>query len=221
MAGDKGKDQTFASTAAVAGLAREVEGLRKAVEPVTALSNQIDELARVVQYLAARQAGPGPAAGCTPSWLDMPTEPAATREALEELAWWMRLVFLRYADAAQNLPECWLWHPDIVEELLWLMHAWLAAYRDEKATVARAGDWHDRYRPGVVRRIKTLGGNCSLENHQQRGNHTGSPVVPLTEAMAPISAWWATHREQAAPEPEDEHYAAAATVQRRAGGGRR
>lgn len=218
----KDKEQNYASAAAVAGLAREVEALRKAVEPVTALSRQIDDLARVVQELAARHAAAGPSAEGAPSWLALPADPATVREVLEELTGWMRAVFLRYADAVQHLPECWLWHPDIVEELLWLMHAWLAAYRDENALVAKAGDWHDRYRPGVVRRIKALAGNCSLENHQPRGTrHTSGPVVPLAEAMAPIVEWWATRRDQTPPEPDDEHLTAAATLQRRAGGGRR
>ncbi|MEU6643209.1 hypothetical protein ABZ863_11725 [Saccharomonospora sp. NPDC046836] len=216
------KDQTYASASAVAGLAREVEALRKAVEPVTALSRQIDDLARVVRDLAASQAAGGPSAQGAPSWLDLPADPGAVRSVLEDLTGWMREVFLRYTDAAQHLPECWLWHPDVVEELLWLMYAWLAAYRDEKATVARAGDWHDRYRPGVVRRIKALAGNCSLENHQPRGNrHTSGPVVPLAEAMAPIAEWWATRRDEIPPEPDDDQLAAAAAAHRRPGGGRR
>src|SRR5690606_33680832 len=190
-------EPNYASASAVAGLAREVEALRKAVEPVTSLSRQLDDVARVVQELAERQAASGASTEGAPSWLDLPADIGTVRTVLTDLTGWMRDVFLRYADAAQHLPECWLWHPDIVEELLWLMYAWLAAYRDENATVARAGDWHDRYRPGVVRRIKTLAGNCSLENHQPRGNRYGaSPAVPLAEAMAPIAEWWATARDE-------------------------
>jgi hypothetical protein len=125
-------------------------------------------------------------------------------------------VYLRYPDAAQGLPDCWLWHPDVVEELLWLMHAWLAAYRDDKATVSLAGDWHDRYRPGVVRRITTTTGRCSLENHQPRDGQPppGAPVVPVAGAAEQIATWWATTRTDPPPEPDEWHLATANTRRR-------
>jgi hypothetical protein len=216
------KEPSYASASAVAGLAREVEGLRMAVEPMKSLPAQVDELARVVRRLAEQTAAAPASGGGAPSWLDLPADLDTVRVVLVDLTGWMRDVFLRYADGAQGLPECWMWHPDVVEELLWLMFAWVAAYRDEDATVARAGDWHDRYRPGVVKRIKTAAGTCSLENHQPHGSRfAGGPVVPLAEAMAPIATWWATQRTETPPEPDDEQLAAAAVAQRRPGGGRR
>jgi hypothetical protein len=104
-----------------------------------------------------------------------------------------------------------LWHPDVIEELLCLMQAWLAAYRDDKAAVTLAGDWHDRYRPGVVRRITTTAGRCSLENHQPREGQSlpGGPVVPVAGAAEQIATWWATARTNPAPEPDKWHLATA------------
>jgi hypothetical protein len=94
---------------------------------------------------------------------------------LGELAGWLHAVFLRYPDGVAVLPECWLWHPDVVEELLWLMCAWRAAYEGRGASVQLAGDWHDRQRPGVIRRVKTAAGSCSPERHQSRpGCHHSS-----------------------------------------------
>jgi len=115
------------------------------------------------------------------------------------------------------LPECWCWHPDLVEELLWLSRAWAAAYHGPDASVALVGDWHDRYRPGVVRRIKTVAGTCSLENHDPTRS-TPTPTVPVEQAAELIATWWATRRDQAAPEPTAAHHAAAA---RSRPGGRR
>jgi hypothetical protein len=130
----------------------------------------------------------------------------------------MAVVYLRYPDAAAGLPDCWLWHPDVTEELLWLMHAWLAAYRDEHAAVSLAADWHDRYRPNVVRRITTAAGRCSLENHQSRESQPlpGAPEVPVAVAAEPIATWWATQRQDPAPEP-DEWHLATANARRRPG----
>ncbi|WP_205660507.1 hypothetical protein [Amycolatopsis antarctica] len=213
---------SYASAAAVAGLAREVEALRTTVEPLTGVPGQVTELGRSVQALADKAARARPAAGGAPSWLDLPTDIPTVRSVLDELCGWMREVFLRYSDAVRALPVCWLWHPDVVEELLWLMYAWLAAYRDDEGTVAKAGDWHDRYRPGVVRRIKAATGSCSLENHQPRGDrYTGAPVVPVADAIAPLADWWAVHRGEAPPEPDQAQLDAADAAYRRAGGGRR
>lgn len=144
---------------------------------------------------------------------------------LTELSSWLVRVFLRYPDAASVLPECWWWHPDVVEELVCLMRAWLAAYVDKDATVGRAADWHDRYRPGVVKRIKTVTANCSLEAHQAGGErHLPGPMIPAGMALAPIAEWWGTARTDTAPEPDTQlvdDVRAAETARRRSGGGRR
>jgi hypothetical protein len=234
-----------ATSSAVAGLAREVEGLRMALEAVTPLPEQVkrlhDEvaplpeqvtrLAKVVKTLADN-ANPGEEDSRTAplSWLDLAdgddaeSDPAeAAQEMLADLSFWLVRVFLRYSDAA--LPECWWWHPDVVEELVCLMRSWLAAYVDADATVARAADWHDRYRPGTVKRIKTATANCSLENHQHSGElHRPAPQIPSGAALAPIAAWWGTARTNTAPEPDADVVAdarAAEAARRRAGGGRR
>jgi hypothetical protein len=193
----------------VAGLAREVDGLRRRLDTLDGLPERLDELAVTVTDLALKldaltaRRGPTPC----PSWLLAPThEPAITRQ-LGELVAWLEAVFLRYSDAA--LPECWLWHPDVVEELLWLSHAWLSAYQGPAASVALAADWHDRLRPGAVRRIKAQAGSCSRERHQTRPGRdrltTGIPQVPGAEAVAVIAAWWGPHRDQDAPEPATRH----------------
>jgi hypothetical protein len=211
------EEPRFASAAALAGLAAEVEALRRAIDPLRQLPARVDELARllarVADELADHTAHAGPAA--PPSWLMLPTDPTIARQVLGELTGWMGAVYLRYADAVASLPDCWLWHPDVVEELLWLMHAWAAAYQGPAASVALAGDWHDRYRPGVVRRIKTVAGTCSLENHPGRNTRpdaTGD--VPLAEAADGIAVWWATRRHQPAPEPTEQQLAAADRRQR-------
>ncbi|MEV0066126.1 hypothetical protein [Amycolatopsis sp. NPDC050768] len=218
---------------AVWGLAKEVEGLRKqfaeqvselrtTVEPLKAMPEKVSTLARTVRAIADQLAGTDAA---TPSWswLDLPGDLDQAQTMLTDLTVWLRAIFLRYPDAAAVLPECWMWHPDIVEELVWLASAWHAAYRDDDATVARAADWHDRYRPGVVRRIKGSAAGCSLENHQDgRTAHQPAPTVPMGEALAPIAVWWAEERDNPAPVPTDEQLAAAqAAARQRRGGARR
>jgi hypothetical protein len=207
----------YASAGAVAGLAREIEALRRDLRRLREVPARLEELAELVAQLAEATATTT-AAGAVgaPSWLDLPTEVETAQAVLAELIRWLEVVYLRYPDAAQGLPDCWLWHPDVVEELLWLMHAWLAAYRDENAPVSLAGDWHDRYRPGVIRRINALAGRCSLENHQPRDGQPlpDGPVVPVAAAAEQIATWWATSRTDPPPEPDEWHLATANTRRR-------
>ena len=195
------------SAGVLAGLARELDALRRRLEPVEALPGRVDELAGMARQLADAVAALTARKGPTPcpSWLCHPTNPLAVTDTLTQLVEWLRVIYLRYPDAAAGLPECWLWHPDVVEELLWLMHAWLAAYQGPAASLGLAADWHDRYRPGVTRRIKTSAASCSPERHQHRpgwDNPTGGPPeVPRVGEVGVIAAWWGEHRDQPAPEP--------------------
>ena len=196
------------TAAAVAGLARELEGLRRTVDPLRALDDRVDHLARLVNQLADTLTALSTRPGSTPAptWLLLPADAQLARRMLDELVTWLAAVYLRYPDAAAALPQCWCWHPDVIEELLWLMHAWLAAYQGPSASIALAGDWHDRLRPGVVRRVRQAAGSCSLENHITRPGwvrHTGdAPEVPGLTALPLIASWWGTRRDQTAPEPQ-------------------
>lgn len=219
----------FASAAAVAGLAREVEQVRLAVAKLDQLPSRVEELARLMARLAETAAAQArrelPA---VPLWLalepDQHDADCGQVEAdvvleLTGLTVWMGGVYLRYADAARTLPACWLWHVEVIEELLWLRAAWYAAYTGETASVTAVGDWHDRQRPGVVRRIREYAGVCSVENHQ---TPVRAPAVPLGSAAAGIARWWASHRDALAPVPTPDQVSEAADyAQLRSRGGSR
>ncbi|MGQ0842799.1 MAG: hypothetical protein ACT4QF_01570 [Sporichthyaceae bacterium] len=172
----------------------ELEKLPDAFEQLTA------DFADLSERLTAAEAAAPPR---PTSWL-APTESAERDEAirkaaavLADLAGWVQAVYLRYPDGATGLPECWLWHPDAVEELLWLRTAWAVAYTGRSASALQVGDWHDRSRPGVARRIRAAVGTCSLENH------TGTVLAVAAAApksrIAAVAAWWALDRDGAPP----------------------
>jgi hypothetical protein len=219
-------DEVATLRTAVAGLAREVEALRKGMRHVPS-TGDLSRLATTVADLsetvtAIQTVGAGRRGGeAIPSWLTLPRDLPSARAVLSDLTSWLRDVYLRYLDAARDFPECWLWHPEIVEELVWLMYAWLAAYRDDDASVRAAGDWHDRLRPGVARRIHGYARTCSLENHLPgRPNATGAPHLPVVDAdrdaTAAVAAWWTGHRNQPGPTPTNDQMTAAAAAARRA-----
>jgi len=215
----------------VAGLAREFEQLYRDVRELRGVSKRVDDLAATVAHLAetATLAKPKRPDTPAPCWIDHPTDPgrdpASSRTArgaellLDVISRWIAAVYLRYSDA--RLPACWLWHPDVVEELLWLHEAWEAAYHPEAPATA-VGDWHDRQRPGVVARIKTYAGMCSLEVHQPgHDGATPAPATPTADGVKAIAAWWTTQREDPGPAPTNEQMTAAAESRRTAGRSRR
>ena len=219
-------EQVAKVRSAVAGLAREVEALRKGMRHVPSiadlsrLASTVADLSETVSAIQAVGGGRRPSEAI-PSWLTSPRDLHDAQAVLSDLTSWLRDVYLRYADAARDFPECWLWHPEIVEELTWLRYAWLAAYVDDDASVRAAGDWHDRLRPGVVRRVHGYARTCSLENHLPgRRNATGAPQVPVTDtdpdAGEAFATWWTDHRDQPAPAPTDDQMTAAAAAARRA-----
>jgi hypothetical protein len=223
MKHDDPQDAATAAMAAVAGLARQTEilardlaAMKKGLQ-LTASAGELARLAQVVTELSETVATPPrkrPEPEAVPSWLVLAMDANTAQTVLADLFSWLRDVYLRYADAAR-LPQCWLWHPDVVEELVWLMHAWIAAYQGDDASVKTAGDWHDRHRPGVVARIAKYAGGCDLGKHTT-GEATGAVEVPAADAAEAIVAWWTGNRDQAGPEPTpDQITAARAALNRR------
>ncbi len=192
-----------ADAVGVAGLARELEVLR---DQVCGVPQRVEDLAAVVAGLAdaVDQLAASPAVAPPACWLDFADDETSAFALLVELAAWAGAVFLRYGDAV--LPDCWLWHPDLIEELLWLSQAWQTAYAGPRASVALVGDWHDRLRPGVARRIRAAHGACSIENHTDPWPTPGAPV----DGVEQVAAWWTTHRTGPPPAPTAELLATAA-----------
>jgi hypothetical protein len=201
----------------VAGLAREVEQLQRRLAELAHLPGRVDRIGSTVTDLAATITatdGSGGRSQVAPSWLDpdAPDPAAEAEDILTRLAGWIGGVYLRYSDA--KLPECWLWHPDVVEELLWLHAAWIAAYHPE-APVTAVGDWHDRQRPGVVARINAYTGVCGLDEHLPgRFRHKPEPAASTSDAIPAIAAWWATARTEPPPAPTEQQIATARAASR-------
>ena len=205
-------DDLAALRAAVTGLAREVEGLRRTLA-TTASAAELARVADLVADLSQIMNATVTPADPPPSWLTLPTDSDIAATVLSDLVGWLGQVYLRYSDAARGLPQCWLWHPDVVEDLVWLRRAWVDAYTSDVASIRAAGDWHDRLRPGVARRIADYTRACSLESHLP-DRALGAPLVPMAAATEQIAAWWSSHRAEPGPTPTDAQLQAAAAAAR-------
>lgn len=137
------------------------------------------------------------------SWLlATDTEQAVTDVA--DLVDWVGRVYVRFTRA--QLSSCWLWHPEVIEELWWLRGAHADAFHPEDGSWMRVGDWHDRQRPGVERRVNALLGKCSLSRHVDRNGRAadvGEPAPPaLVGHHAAVVAHWVATRT-AGPVPTE------------------
>ena len=194
----------------VPALGRDVERVARRVDNVELLLRQlaadVAALARVLQAPPEDGEDDGPGAGAVRSWL-LREDAVQARADLAGLVEWLAAVYLRYPDAA--LPSCWAWHPAVVEELWWLRNAHRGAYEGEGASWRDAGDWHDRARPGVVKRIRAAIGGCDLARHAAHGDRRAAaqPVVPLAGAADQIATAWTEQRTAPEPTPEQTHEA--------------
>lgn len=177
-------------------LARAVERNQRRVGELETLVRQLS--ADVTRLTRARPpAGEGDEGGSGPGGWLAARDAEAGGAGLRELIDWVETVYLRYPDG--ELPSCWLWHPTVVEELWWLRGAHLAAFDDEEGSWQRIGDWHDRFRPGVAKRLRAAFGSCELALHTAGTDLHDSPVVPLADAADDIARTWTASRTL--PEP--------------------
>lgn len=179
----------------VVGLARTVERHGRRIGELDRLLRQLaGELAEV----AAQLVPDAEAQPAVRSWL-LADHPERAVADLADLVEWTRRVYLRFPDAV--LPACWLWHPEVIEELWWLRCAHAEAYHPREGTWGRVGDWHERQRPGVARRIRAAAGTCELSLHTRGGPHARpATTAPLAEHAAPLALAWTT--DPLAPRPE-------------------
>ncbi len=186
---------------------------------MTRAEQLIDDLAADVVTLASRDRGPAPGAqdraadgmpaaspaggsGDDPeirSWL-LSTDPDQARADLSDLIEWLHRVYLRYDGA--GLCSCWLWHPDVIEELWWLRQAHADAYDADVGSWLRVADWHERHRPGVVKRIGAVVRRCELSLHAA-GAELDHPAAaaPLAVHTDQIATAWTTQPGRPVPLP--------------------
>ncbi|MPZ64549.1 MAG: hypothetical protein GEU83_03190 [Pseudonocardiaceae bacterium] len=202
-----------ADDARVLALARDVERTTRRISAVEASVEQLQtttgDLHGLVQQLADGVTALAPAdeddgqeaPRRLPSWLTV-EDPQIAAGMLDDLTGWLGTVYQQYQGGV--LPSCWLWHPAVVEELWWLRQAHRAAYDGRDANWRDVGDWHDRQRPGVARRIREAIGGCELARHVTGGDRaqpTDPTTVPLAAHHQQLAQQWATARRP--PEPTD------------------
>ena len=212
-----GEDQVQNLTRVLARIERRVGALTNRVGELGGRADtqdsRVGELGTLVQQLAADVTAyaravqsPPPEAddeedpSLTPWLLD--EDPAHAEAELTDLAAWVDAIYLWYPDA--DLPSCWAWHPAAVTELQWLRHCHRSVHDGESASWRAVAEWHERLRPGVVKRLATTAG-CDLSRHDGQPRRA-APAVPV----AAVARTWALAQRTPTPTPAQldtaQHY---------------
>jgi hypothetical protein len=158
----------------VAALAIEVNVLRHDVESLAARAEEIarvqhkhatafdgiPELRRQVERILALLTEDDQAASAGWFWLSMDAQ--AREDKLGELSDWVEAVLrVQYPGyLAEQIRLCWANHPEALWELTWLYQLWCRAYLTKRPAPKDAADWHDRWAPGVLRRLGQVMNRC-------------------------------------------------------------
>jgi hypothetical protein len=167
----QGRDGASPSIAALAilvdELRREAEELASKVNDLASTQRQhavllegLAELRRQIDRILSTLTEQDEDAPTTWFWLTMSEH--ERDEKLSELADWVETVLrVQYPDyLAGHIRPCWPDHPEARWELAWLYQQWSLAYLAEHSAPRDAADWHDRWSPGVVRRLTAVMGKC-------------------------------------------------------------
>jgi hypothetical protein len=137
--GEPGDGSAAALRAQLLGLGRDVDSLRRVVDRhdrtlrtvagrVTDLDAQTRSSAATLADLCEQIAdlvGGEQGSAAHRSWFAT-TDSRQAQSRLVELVQWLDRVYFQFPDAV--LPSCWIWHPSVVEELLWLQRSWTEAF---------------------------------------------------------------------------------------------
>ncbi len=148
-------------------LRREVESLAAKVDALAntqpqhrALLDDISELRHQVEQILATLTEENEASPAEWFWLTMSEQ--ARDEKFGELFDWVETVLrTQYPDyLADQIRSCWPNHPEARWELGWLYQQWSLTYLAQRPAPKDAAEWHDRWSPGVLRRLSTVMSRC-------------------------------------------------------------
>jgi hypothetical protein len=153
---------------AVTTLAIQVSRLRHELDAIAstqrrhgAVLHDVDELKQQIERILAILDTERDASPAVWFWLTMTDE---EREAkFGELHDWVETVLRQqYPDyLADHIKPCWPHHPEARWELTWLYQLWSLTYLTNRSTPKDAADWHDRWAPGIVRRLSQIMTRCT------------------------------------------------------------
>ena len=148
-------------------LSGRVDALTRTQEEQTVVLEGIAELRRQVEKIVALLGEDGKSSSSGWFWLTMDEQ--TREEKFSELFDWVETVLrTEYPDyIADQIKPCWPNHPEARWELACLYQLWSAAFLAKRPVAKAAADWHDRWSPGVLRRLGVAMSRCQDTCHRQ------------------------------------------------------
>jgi hypothetical protein len=156
----------------VESLAAKVDALASAQQEQSVVLDGITELRHQVEQILATLTEEDDASAAEWFWLTMSDQ--VREEKFGELFDWVETVLrAQYPDyLADQVKPCWPNHPEARWELGWLYQQWSLTYLAKRPAPKDAAEWHDRWSPGVLRRLSTVMGRCEAACRRQPGRKT-------------------------------------------------
>ena len=132
------------------------------------LTADLDTLAAQVEQLAqnlADAAGTGQLRIQAPTWAGLSDEDRATQ--LGQLRAWVEAILVPSYARDPPLRPCWARHMSAVWELSTLAAEWKRIYQARSRDLQGALDFHDRWLPGALRRVRDALRSCTDEQCAQ------------------------------------------------------
>jgi hypothetical protein len=149
-------DQPYAET--VARLVTQVTGHRGRL---TALEQRADAMDKRIEHLTEEMVkaltirkGPEIIA-----WHEL--DPGEYAAHLADLAAWLESFLAAYPSAAAAVRPCWKDHKDAVTELGLIWCEFTRIYTTERPSLDEALIFHDRWLPGVLKRVQQITSQCA------------------------------------------------------------
>ena len=165
--GSDGSPSVAALAVHLSGVRRDVESLAAKVGTLASAQQRhaaaladIPELRRQVEQILGLLTDEDDDSPTSWFWLTMNDE--ERNEKFAELLDWVETVLrVQYPDyLADQIRPCWPNHPEARWELAWLYQQWSLTYLVKRPAPKDAADWHDRWSPGVLRRLSQVMRRC-------------------------------------------------------------
>jgi hypothetical protein len=149
-------DQPYAET--VARLVTQVTGhkgrLTTLEQRADAMDNRIERLTEETVKALTTRKGPEVIA-----WHEL--DPQQYGAHLADLAAWLEAFLTAYPSAAASVRPCWKDHRDAVTELGLIWCEFIRIYATERPSLDEALVFHDRWLPGVLKRVQQITTQCA------------------------------------------------------------
>jgi hypothetical protein len=153
---------------AIAGLIVDLAELRREVDELRGVRDQLSDVAATVAAVRdqlERAAAAGAAVRPRIVWWPDLDHDDAAREWATLTAWIDEVLLHRYPEAARVLYPCWDRHPDVVDMLTALHATWHAAYHVPTAAPVDTAIWLDRWLPSLLGHMRSGLRSCERSAH--------------------------------------------------------